>query len=65
MTKNELLEAIKAGTNEAEFETLGLTNRSDKSLLQGIFEQINSLRQDPVKNSLTGQDRSTKNINGQ
>jgi hypothetical protein len=42
MTKNELLEAIKAGTNEAEFETLALTSRSDKSLLQGIFEQINT-----------------------
>ena len=49
MTKNELLEAIKAGTNEAEFETLGLTSRSDKSLLQGIFDQINpsNLVKDP------------------
>jgi hypothetical protein len=40
MTKNELLEQIKANTNEAEFETLGLTTRSEKSVLQGIFDQL-------------------------
>jgi hypothetical protein len=41
MTKNELFEAIKANTNEAEFETLGVTMRSEKSVLQGLFDQLN------------------------
>jgi hypothetical protein len=44
MTKAELLKAIKAGTNEAEFETLGLTIRSEKSQLQGLFDQLNPLK---------------------
>jgi hypothetical protein len=47
MTKKELYEGIKAKANPTEFETLGITLKSDKDTLQSLYDAYNTLKREP------------------
>ena len=47
MQKQELLNSLKEKLNPTEFETLGITSRTDKATLQGYFDQLVNVEKNP------------------
>jgi hypothetical protein len=56
MQKNEILNALKEKLNPTEFETLGITSRTDKATLQGYFDQLVNVEKNPELTYLPGEE---------